>query len=66
MKAEVLKTFSPLAKKGVYFIKKGKFGILEGYNERNSIPCGNYRTPNFYPWEQIKQMGTYFKIIHED
>lgn len=62
MKAIVKETFSPLAKKGAVFIKKGKYGILEGHEKRQYVKCGDYNTPNFYTWEQIEFLKDYFLV----
>ena len=66
MTATALQYISPLVKKGTKVIKRGSYGIVEGYTERAKIKTkiGNdtYNTPNFYPWEQIKHMEEWWRV----
>jgi len=67
-KAIALKDISPLIKKGAVIIKRGKYGIIEGYEKREKVECMEngivYQTPNFYPWEQIKLLKNWWRLIN--
>ena len=71
MKAEVLKKISPLINKGDILIKRGKQGILKGYEKKHNIKVTisswrgdvEFTCPNHYPWESVENLPEYYKII---
>ena len=67
MKAIVKQFISPLMQEGTIIVRKGKYGVIEGHEKRqyviNEYKGKIYKTPNFEPWELIKNMPQYYKVV---
>lgn len=68
--AIVLKTISPIIKKGDRLIKRGKNYVLTGYTKPHIIEYEyakskgkKFKTPNFYPVQQVESTKDYFRIV---